>query len=83
MTLAGRAAAVLLQTCIRFYQIAISPMFPGSCRFEPSCSQYGLEAIRRHGALRGAWLTVRRIGRCHPFGASGWDPVPGGDRGGP
>src|SRR5690606_5793177 len=59
---------------IRFYQIAISPYFPPSCRYTPSCSQYGIEAFRKHGFFRGLLLTVRRIGRCHPWSAGGYDP---------
>ena len=61
---------------IRFYQRFISPMLPPSCRFTPSCSAYALEAIRVHGAVRGVWLAVRRLGRCHPFNPGGYDPVP-------
>ncbi len=61
---------------IRFYQIAISPYFPPSCRYTPSCSQYGLEAFQKHGFFRGFLLTVRRIGRCHPWSKGGYDPVP-------
>jgi putative membrane protein insertion efficiency factor len=61
---------------IRFYQYAISPYLSPSCRYTPSCSQYGIEAIRKHGPMRGGWLTVKRIGRCHPWGGHGHDPVP-------
>ena len=61
---------------IRVYQHTFSLILPSSCRFEPSCSAYALEAVREHGALRGAWLAVRRIGRCHPFHPGGFDPVP-------
>jgi putative membrane protein insertion efficiency factor len=60
---------------IRVYQVAASP-FPSPCRFSPSCSTYALEAFERHGILRGSWLAVRRLARCHPFGGSGVDPVP-------
>lgn len=61
---------------IRFYQVAISPWMPAACRYQPSCSQYALEAIRLHGSVRGGWMAVRRLGRCHPWGGSGYDPVP-------
>ena len=66
----------LLALLIRGYQRLLSPVLPPSCRFYPSCSQYALEAIRRHGALKGSWLAVRRLARCHPFNAGGFDPVP-------
>ncbi len=61
---------------IRFYQLAISPYTPPSCRYLPSCSQYGYEAITRHGLIKGGWLTARRLCRCHPFCRGGIDPVP-------
>lgn len=61
---------------IRGYQLAISPHLGRNCRFEPSCSRFALEAVERHGVLRGLWLAARRIGRCHPFHAGGFDPVP-------
>lgn len=67
------AAAVIL---ITFYRNCISPMFPPSCRFTPTCSEYALEAIRTHGFLRGTLLALRRLSRCHPWGGSGYDPVP-------
>ncbi|MCH5325711.1 MAG: membrane protein insertion efficiency factor YidD [Duncaniella sp.] len=66
----------LLIAPIRFYQGAISPHFPPMCRFIPTCSSYAVEAIERHGAARGLLLTVRRLSRCHPWGGSGYDPVP-------
>ena len=61
---------------IRFYQIVISPMFPSCCRYTPTCSQYGLQAVRRYGLIKGSWLTFKRILRCRPGGAVGYDPVP-------
>lgn len=59
-----------------FYRGAISPHFPATCRYTPTCSQYALEALRKYGAVKGLWLTIKRIGRCHPWGGSGYDPVP-------
>lgn len=67
----------VLKFLIRGYQLAISPLLGPCCRFYPSCSQYALEAMDTHGALRGTWLTVKRISRCHPFHEGGFDPVPG------
>ena len=61
---------------IRFYQVVISPLKAPSCRFYPTCSHYGMEAIQRFGALKGGWLTVKRIAKCHPFHPGGLDPVP-------
>lgn len=66
----------LIKGAIRAYQVAISPLLPGTCRFSPTCSQYALEAVSVHGAARGSWLAVRRLLRCHPFGSFGYDPVP-------
>ena len=68
--------AKILLGLIRFYQYAISPMLPPRCRYQPTCSQYAIEAVRKYGALKGGWLAARRIGRCHPWGGSGYDPVP-------
>lgn len=62
---------------VRFYRAGISPFTPAACRYDPTCSAYALEAIERFGAVRGGWLAVRRILRCHPWGGWGWDPVPG------
>ena len=61
---------------VRFYQVAISPMLPPRCRYAPTCSQYAVEALQKHGACKGSMLTLRRVCRCHPFGGSGYDPVP-------
>lgn len=63
-------------SAIRFYQRGISPLLGSHCRFHPTCSEYTRQAIETHGTLRGIWLGLRRIGRCHPFGGSGFDPVP-------
>ncbi|WP_297837903.1 membrane protein insertion efficiency factor YidD [Ignavibacterium sp.] len=61
---------------IKIYQIFISPLFPSSCRYTPTCSQYTLEALKKYGLLKGLWLGIKRISRCHPWGGSGYDPVP-------
>lgn len=62
---------------IKAYRAVISPLYGNVCRYYPSCSAYGLRSVEVHGAIRGSWLTVRRIGRCHPWAAGGYDPVPG------
>jgi putative membrane protein insertion efficiency factor len=67
---------VLLIGLIQSYRVLISPLLPPSCRFQPTCSQYAIEAIARFGALKGSWLATRRICRCHPFNPGGYDPVP-------
>jgi hypothetical protein len=69
--------ARLLLSVIRFYRRFVSPMTPSSCRFTPTCSGYAEQAVARYGAARGGWLALRRLLRCHPFGPSGYDPVPG------
>ena len=61
---------------VRFYQVAISPYTASSCRFQPTCSHYTVEALKVHGLINGSWLAIKRIGSCHPFGRSGYDPVP-------
>ncbi|MGB0523641.1 MAG: membrane protein insertion efficiency factor YidD [Flammeovirgaceae bacterium] len=66
----------LLIGLVRFYQGAISPYFPSSCRYTPTCSTYMIQAIKIHGPFKGTWLGLKRIGRCHPWSASGHDPVP-------
>ena len=67
---------LILKTIIKVYQKIISPLTPPSCRFYPTCSHYGLEALETHGALKGSWLAIRRISKCHPFHEGGFDPVP-------
>jgi hypothetical protein len=61
---------------IRIYQVLISPLFPSSCRYSPTCSHYGIEAFQKHGLIKGGWLTIKRIASCNPWGGSGYDPVP-------
>ena len=74
--LAARLPGLLLLGLLWVYQRLISPLTPPTCRYYPSCSQYAVIAVRRHGALRGTWLAVRRLGRCHPWAAGGVDDVP-------
>lgn len=71
-----RIPAFVLIAVFRLWQLLASPTYGQTCRFYPSCSAYGVEAVRRHGAVRGSWLTVRRIARCHPWNPGGVDPVP-------
>ena len=78
--LADRLLIPVWVLLLRSYRVLISPLFAGSCRFEPSCSHYAEEAVRRHGSLRGFWLTLRRLARCHPLHAGGYDPVPARSR---
>lgn len=61
---------------VYFYRACISPMLPPACRYVPTCSQYAVEAVMKHGIIRGGWLALKRILRCHPWGGSGYDPVP-------
>ena len=68
-----RALALLL---LRFYKRFLSPLLPPMCRFEPTCSVYTMQAVEKYGAVRGTWLGIRRLARCHPFNPGGWDPVP-------
>jgi len=72
MSLSVRAAIAV----IRSYQLLLSPFAGGACRFEPSCSAYAMTAVQEHGALRGLWLALLRVSRCHPLGRAGFDPVP-------
>ena len=71
-----RLPSLVLRGLVRGYQIIFRPILPPACRFTPSCSDYALEALGRHGATRGVWLTICRIARCHPFNRGGFDPVP-------
>ena len=66
----------LLILLIKFYQGALSPLLPNACRYAPTCSQYGIDALKKYGLIRGLKLTIKRISRCHPWGGSGYDPVP-------
>ena len=71
-----RIVAFPLIMLVRFYQLCLSPLKPPSCRFTPTCSQYAIEALRKHGPIKGLYLTTKRLLRCHPWGGSGYDPVP-------
>ncbi|MGQ0616173.1 MAG: membrane protein insertion efficiency factor YidD [Acidimicrobiia bacterium] len=83
MTAVAQAAAPVpcswparpLRGAVRWYRVLFAAR-PSPCRFDPSCSAFAIEALEQHGALKGSWLTVRRLARCHPFGGLGWDPVP-------
>lgn len=66
----------LLLLPVYFYKGCISPLTPASCRFTPTCSEYAVQALKKHGPLKGGWLTIKRTARCHPWGGSGYDPVP-------
>jgi putative membrane protein insertion efficiency factor len=71
-----RLPSAVLMTFVRFYQLVISPMLGPRCRFHPTCSEYAIEALRVHGAIKGSWLTIKRLSRCHPMSPGGIDPVP-------
>jgi len=73
----SKALAWPLIVLVRFYRLALSPLLRSNCRFDPTCSVYAIAALQTHGVLRGSWLAARRIGRCHPWGGAGYDPVPG------
>ena len=72
----SKALAWPLIQLVRFYRLAISPWLGGNCRFDPTCSSYVIEALQVHGIFKGTWLAIHRSGRCHPWGGSGYDPVP-------
>jgi uncharacterized protein len=71
-----KIATIVLKTPIKVYQYIISPYLPANCRYHPTCSAYALESLQLHGPVKGLWLTLRRLGRCHPWGGHGYDPVP-------
>lgn len=71
-----RIFTIIFLLPIKFYQYCISPLTPPTCRYTPTCSQYAIEAIRKYGPFKGIWLTIKRLLRCHPWGGSGYDPVP-------
>jgi uncharacterized protein len=75
----ANAVRALLLALIRLYQLTLSPWLGTQCRYEPTCSKYAAEAMTRFGVRRGAWLAAKRLGRCHPWGRSGYDPVPAAD----
>lgn len=72
--------AHILALPVRAYRLIFSPWVGFNCRYQPTCSAYALEALEKHGAFKGAWLAARRVGRCHPLGSDGYDPVPGTDK---
>lgn len=72
----GRLPGLVLECLVRGYQVALSPLLVGTCKFVPSCSDYFIQAVREWGAIRGGWLGIRRLTRCHPFSPGGIDPVP-------
>lgn len=76
LTTSKRIAIAPFVGLVRLYQLCISPLTPAACRFTPTCSQYAVEALKKHGLIKGGWLTIKRIARCHPWGGSGYDPVP-------
>ena len=76
MNALSKLVVKIMSLPILFYKVCISPMIPHARRNTPTCSQYALEALRRHGPLKGSWLAIKRICRCHPWGGCGYDPVP-------
>jgi len=76
MKFINKILALFIIGLIKLYQFTLSPFLGKQCRFTPTCSQYGVEALQKHGALKGSWLTLKRIVRCNPWGGSGYDPVP-------
>ena len=80
LSVINTAVCAVLIALVRAYKVTLSPLLGDCCRFEPTCSAYCIEALRAHGALKGVWLTLKRLGRCRPFGPSGYDPVPPKER---
>ena len=78
-TALGKLLAWPLLALVWLYRYTISPFLGNNCRYQPTCSEYAIEALREHGAFRGTWLAAKRISKCHPWGGSGYDPVPGTD----
>ncbi len=76
LTAINKAISFVLILIVRFYQYAISPLLPMSCRYTPTCSQYMIEAVKKYGILKGGWLGLKRLSSCHPWGGHGHDPVP-------
>lgn len=71
-----RLFTAILLLPVYAYKYCISPLTPASCRFTPTCSEYAIQALKKHGPLKGLWFTIKRISRCHPWGGSGYDPIP-------
>lgn len=72
----GKIINAMLIGLVKFYKLAISPYLPNACRYAPTCSQYAIDALGKHGPLKGGWMALKRISRCHPWGGHGYDPVP-------
>jgi putative membrane protein insertion efficiency factor len=72
----SKFVGIILVSFIKLYKLTLSPFIGNSCRYQPTCSQYGMEAIQKHGTIKGAWLTTKRVCSCHPWGGHGYDPVP-------
>lgn len=76
MKIIREALSAIIIVMIKVYQWIISPLIGPKCRYTPTCSQYSIQAIQKHGLAKGIWLTIKRVGRCHPWGGHGYDPVP-------
>lgn len=76
MKIIREALSAFIIAVIKLYQWIISPLIGPKCRYTPTCSQYGIQALQKHGLAKGIWLTIKRVGRCHPWGGHGYDPVP-------